>query len=180
MIILGVDPGFASLGYSVINADASGDKILEYGVISTVKNSKKEVIGLRVINDDKERLFFIYKKLIEIINKYNPNVISMEGYGPRPGKGKGWKGCFGFLVAIIIAFQRNIETLVFISSDIKIRVGENYKASKEDVQKKVEQYFKIKIKSKKKYIEHIGDSLALCILAKNEMSKLSGIMKGNI
>ena len=39
MIILGIDPGYAILGYGVINTDGIRSKAIDYGVIETVAHT---------------------------------------------------------------------------------------------------------------------------------------------
>lgn len=69
MVILGLDPGTATTGYGVISAagKSSTIKILDFGVIST-----------RPLVPMPERLFQIHKELSRLINKFNPDVVSIE------------------------------------------------------------------------------------------------------
>ena len=68
MIILGIDPGLASIGYGLISiADDERMFLLDYGVIST--SVKKE---------HAERLRQIYDEITEIIKKYKPDVVAIE------------------------------------------------------------------------------------------------------
>ena len=65
MIVLGIDPGLATLGWGVIETD--GMKAVDYGVIKTDKG--KETI---------ERLAEIDADIRELIKQYNPAKIGME------------------------------------------------------------------------------------------------------
>ena len=38
MIILGIDPGLATLGYGVIDAQDGKNRLVQYGVLTTPKN----------------------------------------------------------------------------------------------------------------------------------------------
>ena len=67
MIILGIDPGYATVGYGIIEKIGSKNKIIDYGVITTPKNEKFP-----------ERLFFISKNIQDIIEKYKPDAIAIE------------------------------------------------------------------------------------------------------
>ena len=67
MRILGIDPGYALVGYGLIDYDGYVSKIVDYGVIST---PKEETLP--------NRLFVIYKTLKKIIEIYKPNVVSIE------------------------------------------------------------------------------------------------------
>ncbi|MBI5207028.1 MAG: crossover junction endodeoxyribonuclease RuvC [Candidatus Firestonebacteria bacterium] len=67
MKVLGIDPGIALTGYGII--ESSGNKLapLAYGCITTLSNDTLT-----------HRLKIIYHDLIEIINKYEPEVLSVE------------------------------------------------------------------------------------------------------
>ena len=68
MIILGLDPGLATLGYGVIEKDAKGNcRAVDCGVVSTPKDE-----GLPV------RLAMLEEGLCEILDKYNPDEVAIE------------------------------------------------------------------------------------------------------
>ena len=68
MIILGIDPGLATLGFGVLEKDARGNcRALDCGVITTPKDE-----GLPV------RLALLEEGLQKILHKYNPDEIAME------------------------------------------------------------------------------------------------------
>ena len=68
MIILGIDPGLATLGFGVLEKDARGNcRALDCGVVTTPKDK-----GLPV------RLALLEEGLQKILNKYNPDEIAME------------------------------------------------------------------------------------------------------
>lgn len=67
MIILGIDPGLAIVGYGVIELLGNRHTVLDYGTIITDKDM--------YIPD---RLKLIYDQLSLIINKYKPEDVAME------------------------------------------------------------------------------------------------------
>lgn len=67
MIILGIDPGIAIVGYGVINAEKGKFGVMDYGVITTSKNESTP-----------QRLALIEKALIELIEKFKPDCIALE------------------------------------------------------------------------------------------------------
>lgn len=68
MIILGIDPGLAILGYGVIEKDARGNcRAVDYGVVVTPKEE-----GLPV------RLAMLEEGINKILDKYDPDEIAME------------------------------------------------------------------------------------------------------
>lgn len=68
MRILGIDPGLATVGFAVIEADEKGGKqLIEYGVISTKA-------GLEM----GERLHEIYKDMQGVLREYKPEFCAIE------------------------------------------------------------------------------------------------------
>ena len=68
MIILGLDPGLATLGYGVIEKDAKGNcRAVDCGVVVTPKDE-----GLPV------RLAMLEEGLCKILDKYNPDEVAIE------------------------------------------------------------------------------------------------------
>lgn len=68
MVILGIDPGIATLGYGIVEKDARGNcRAIDYGVIQTPKQE-----GLPV------RLAMLEEGLSKILQKYNPDEVAME------------------------------------------------------------------------------------------------------
>ena len=68
MIIVGFDPGLATLGYGVIKTEKrKKPEMLDYGIVSTPKEENIAV-----------RLAMIEKGVKQIIDKYKPDEIAIE------------------------------------------------------------------------------------------------------
>ncbi len=67
MIILGIDPGYATIGYGVVEFTGNRYRSLEHGAIVTPANA-----------DFNKRLLIIYDRLSDIVEKYKPNSASVE------------------------------------------------------------------------------------------------------
>lgn len=67
MIILGIDPGYAIVGYGVIKYEANRFSVLDYGAITTPA-------GMPFV----ERLENIYNDLNMIFQKYQPQAMAIE------------------------------------------------------------------------------------------------------
>ena len=67
MIILGIDPGIAIVGWGVIRFENSKSTALDYGSVMTGPELSVE-----------ERLEIIYDRLDSIIKKYRPDAVSVE------------------------------------------------------------------------------------------------------
>jgi len=68
MVIVGFDPGLATLGYGAIKKEDSGKiTVLDYGIVQT---PKAESLA--------NRLSMLEQGIIQIINTFKPDEISME------------------------------------------------------------------------------------------------------
>ncbi len=67
MIILGIDPGYAIVGYGVIEKVGSRTNVIDYGVITTHKDERMC-----------DRLVKIADALEIIIDKYRPDCLALE------------------------------------------------------------------------------------------------------
>lgn len=67
MIILGIDPGLAIVGWGIIEYKASKTTVLGYGSIETPAHIPTE-----------DRLLLIYKGLEQIIDTYHPEQMAVE------------------------------------------------------------------------------------------------------
>ena len=67
MIIMGLDPGTARVGWGVISETLQGPKPIAYGIIET----KKE-------KSDEERLADIHTAVSTLLSKYKPNAVAIE------------------------------------------------------------------------------------------------------
>lgn len=64
MKILGIDPGYGILGWSIIENSL---KLIDYGTIETCSS-----------NNIDERIFIIHHKLLKIISQYKPDCVAIE------------------------------------------------------------------------------------------------------
>lgn len=67
MRILGIDPGYAIMGYGIVEKIGNKFKVLAYGSITTEANESMT-----------DRLKHIYSKLMMLIDEYQPDEASIE------------------------------------------------------------------------------------------------------
>ncbi|MDU7163469.1 MAG: crossover junction endodeoxyribonuclease RuvC [Anaerococcus vaginalis] len=67
MVILGIDPGIAIMGYGVLEVKGNIYKVLENGVITTSAKTKTP-----------ERLKILYNNLDDIIKEFKPDEFAIE------------------------------------------------------------------------------------------------------
>ena len=65
MIVLGLDPGYAIVGFGIV--DSKSNKMIDYGIISTPKEMPMS-----------ERLLTIYKGIKELIDNYKIEEVAIE------------------------------------------------------------------------------------------------------
>ncbi|MDD3947246.1 MAG: crossover junction endodeoxyribonuclease RuvC [Clostridia bacterium] len=67
MVILGLDPGYATVGYGVIEAGCGRCRPIAYGAIETPKTARFP-----------DRLKYIGDETAKLIARYNPDAIAIE------------------------------------------------------------------------------------------------------
>ncbi len=67
MIILGIDPGIAIVGFGVIEKSRNDIRVIDYGVITTHKDTRTPI-----------RLQQVYSGIMQLIEKYKPDAIALE------------------------------------------------------------------------------------------------------
>jgi len=69
LIIIGIDPGLARVGYGIIEVKKNEKTLLDCGIIETNKDHKEE-----------NRLLEIYTDLKQLINKWEPDYAAVEKF----------------------------------------------------------------------------------------------------
>ena len=89
MKILGIDPGMAIVGYSILEADKDNLKLLHSGSIQTKKGERESARLLEIFND-----------MNTIVETYKPDVCAIEKlFFFRKWKGENnGRQCKGFYV----------------------------------------------------------------------------------
>ncbi len=67
MIILGIDPGYAIIGYGLIRFENNHFDVIDFGAVTTEAHT-----------DFNDRLFQIYTELSILMAKHRPDVMSIE------------------------------------------------------------------------------------------------------
>ena len=69
MIVIGIDPGLARVGYGIIEVKRNEKTLLDCGIIETKKDQNEEY-----------RLLEIFMDLKELINKWKPDYAAVEKF----------------------------------------------------------------------------------------------------
>jgi crossover junction endodeoxyribonuclease RuvC len=149
MIILGIDPGIAIVGYSLVECKGNNFKAIDYGCITTDSGMLFP-----------DRLKFVYDRLTEIIEKYNPDDLAIEELffnknvktAIKVGQARG--------VEILAAVNQGLATYEYTPLQIKQAVTGYGRADKNQVQEMVKMLLNLKEKPKP---DDVADALAVAI-----------------
>jgi len=155
MLILGIDPGTATTGFGVISAEKDKLEVLDYGLIETNKDSPPGI-----------RLEIIYKKMMKLFKKHNPDVMAIEKIffarnaktAIRVGQALG--------VMLFSASRAKTEIAEYAPGSIKKSVTGSGQADKKIIQKHVRKILGSKVrrkKGKKTHFDNAADGLAVAI-----------------
>lgn len=126
MKILGIDPGTIVTGYGVIESQDDECSLVTYGVLNT---NSRSPIG--------ERLSFLYGKIVEIIEKYQPVAVAVE----QPFMAKNAQSAFAVgraqAIAILAAANNHVPCYEYTPREIKLHVTDYGASSKEQIQQMV-------------------------------------------
>ncbi len=154
MIILGIDPGTARMGYSALSYEKKTPKLLEKSVIVTPAEMEMPL-----------RLKSIFEELNSIVKKYSPEIMVIEKLffntnaktAMTVGQARG--------VSMLIAANHKMKVFEYTALEAKKELTGYGRADKKDMQKSVMDYLKLKeiIKS-----DDANDAVAivLCYLGK--------------
>ena len=133
MIFLGIDPGIADTGYGVVNKEKNEISCVSFGVIKTEKNL-----------DHPERLALISKALEKLIKKYKPVAVAVEELFFFKNVKTALKVSEARGVILLTAKKSNLTIIELTPLQVKQGVTGYGRAEKIQVQKMIQQIFKLK------------------------------------
>ncbi len=149
MIILGIDPGYATIGYGVIQKEGATLTPLDYGVIQTPKDESIPV-----------RLAMLEESLIAIIEKYKPDAVSVEELFFNTNITTGIKVAQARGVILLCAIKYCGHLYEYTPLQIKVALTGNGRAEKRQIQYMVTAVLKLKSVPKP---DDAADALAAAI-----------------
>ena len=148
MIILGIDPGTANTGYGIIN-DEKSLQYIGHGVIQT---SPEDCPG--------ERLRQINNQLLQVIKKYNPDILAIENIYFFVNSKTAMPVSQAKGSILLTAAKKKIPVKEFSPLTIKLITTGNGRAKKKEVQVAVQKILQLKKIPKP---NHAADALAVAI-----------------
>ncbi len=151
MIVIGIDPGLARLGYGVIEVAEGDIRMVCYGCIETSgKNLRAS-----------ERLLKIYTAVEELLEQYQPSHVSVEKlfFAKNISSAMGVSEVRG--IVLLAAEQRAIPVTEYTPNQVKQAITGSGRADKRQMQEMIKRLLRLK------EIPHPDDaadalSIALC------------------
>ena len=163
MVILGFDPGLATLGYGVINVDNKGKaQMVDYGIISTPKDVRLP-----------ERLVLIEKGVEQVIDKYKPDEIAIEELFFAKNVTTGINVAHARGVTLLTATKKCNRIFEYTPLQIKQALTGYGRAEKQQIQYMVKTLLNLKAVPKP---DDAADALAVA-LTHSQTNKLGGLFK---
>jgi len=133
MIIIGIDPGLVNTGYGIISIKNEIPSLIDFGIIAP--NPKDSV---------PERIFTIFTDVCHLVEKYNPNIFSIEDvFYSRNFKSAMLLGQ-ARAAAILAASKYKISIFEYSAKKVKQSITGNGNADKTQVQYMVTKILNIK------------------------------------
>ncbi|MBX3029212.1 MAG: crossover junction endodeoxyribonuclease RuvC [Chloroflexi bacterium] len=127
MIVLGIDPGTARMGYGLVERDGSRLRSVDHGCIETVPDRALP-----------ERLLFLHQAVTELIAEHAPQVVGVE----RLFFNKNVQTAFAVGqargVVLLAAAQAGLPVYEYGPHEVKMAVTGYGKAPKDQVQRMVQ------------------------------------------
>lgn len=153
MIILGIDPGYGTIGYGVIEKKGSSITPIDYGVIVTPKDE-----GIAA------RLAMIYDSLDVLVKKFRPDEIAVEELFFNTNITTGIKVAQARGVILLCAVRECGRLYEYTPLMVKQSLTGNGRADKKQVQYMVKMMLKLKSEPRP---DDAADALAIAICHAN-------------
>ncbi len=172
--VLGIDPGFASLGVARISS-IDGKLIAEsIRVVTTKKASKKARLTLRVSADDVHRARCLWDGMNEMTD--GVDAVAYEVYAPFQGGEQriahGTKTAMACGLALALGFAANVPVIPVLPTDIKREITGRVSASKtavcEVLVRQISQLEDLLSSIRKTKREHASDAAAVAFVGLTE------------
>lgn len=133
MIILWIDPWTTTVWYSIINKHSNSDfELIDYWVFSTTPKIDLSIKLLEIWNDIKN-----------LINKYNPDIISIEKLFFQTNLKTWIDVAQARWVVMYEAIRHNLKILEYTPLQVKKAITWNWQAKKIQLQRAIQMIMKL-------------------------------------
>ena len=133
MVILGIDPGLATLGYGVIEAEGQKRRMIQFGTLNTPAGQPMP-----------QRLRAIYQGMNQLLDIYQPDEVAFEELFFSKNITTGIAVSHARGVALLAVVQRTENLYEYTPMQIKLAVTANGHADKSQVQHMVKLLLNLK------------------------------------
>lgn len=149
MVILGIDPGYARVGWGVIENQKSKIKYQISGCIETLKTT-----------DSQDRLVDVYKQVCALIKKYKPHALAIEELFFANNAKTAFKVGEARGVIILAGAMQKIPVFSYTPLQVKIAVTGYGNADKGQVGRMIKAILKLKDMPK---LDDTADAIAVAL-----------------
>ena len=126
MTIIGIDPGYAIIGYGIIDHENNHFKVIDFGAITTEAHT-----------DFNDRLFQIYTELSILLMRHRPDVMAIEKLYFNTNQKTAIPVAEARGVILLAARQNNIPVYEYTPLQVKQSVVGYGRAEKQQVQEMI-------------------------------------------
>ena len=123
MRILGIDPGIATIGFAVVDANKGKHQLIKCGVITTPAHTKLS-----------SRLELIYQDACSLLNTFRPDAVSIEELFFNTNLTTGISVAHGRGVLLLACQQAGVKIYEYTPLQVKQSVCGYGRADKKQVQ----------------------------------------------
>ena len=164
--ILGIDPGFATIGFGLIGADRMNVQMLRYGAITTPAGMEFPL-----------RLKQIYDDMTELLELLKPDVVSVEELFFNTNITTGIQVAHGRGVILLACTNKGVPIFEYTPLQVKQAVAGYGRAEKRQVMEMTRRLLHL---DKIPRPDDAADGLALALChARSSTSLLSNLQSGN-
>ncbi len=160
MIILGIDPGLAIVGFGVIDKCGNKTHVVDYGVINTPKTDTLP-----------NRLKKIYNGMCQLIDKYRPEQVAVEELFFNTNITTGISVAEARGVILLACINSGVKLYEYTPLQVKMGLTSNGRADKSQVQFMVKAILNLKAIPKP---DDASDALAVALCHSQTNLMLAG------
>lgn len=162
--ILGIDPGYATIGFGLIAADQMQIEMLRYGAITTPAGM-----------DFSQRLTLIYDDMTDLLRMLRPDEVSIEELFFNTNITTGIQVAHGRGVLLLACQKYGVPTFEYSPLQVKQAVAGYGRAEKRQVMDMTKRLLRL---SKSPKPDDAADALALALChARSSTSLMAGLIK---
>ena len=166
MIILGIDPGTAMLGYGIIERTGPRLRAIDYGVVSTPSRLSLP-----------ERLDAIHLAVTDLIELHKPSIVGVERLFFTKNAQTAFAVGQARGVVLLAAAQHDLEVREATPNEVKVATAGHGRAGKEQVQRMVQAVLGL---AELPEPDDAADALAIAVCVANRERSVSRIPVGSL